>query len=487
MNWSKLIVALLFNAAVLVLSSRCQLHQENPSHGVLGSLMGLVTAGDDPDAIARAIEDCPMGFSRVSNQLLKEMIRLDRSESFCRLFGLLQKNGRIRSSYLSGLFWESFIAHRPKICKFLLSAYSEFFDCSDFKEFPHRLWIQEPSLPWTLAELIEVFPPGSRLAYCVRAPNDVFRECATLEACLRPFEFNVRVLTEPEGWGVDPFSSMLHALLNNRSLGDEDMVALIQQLLKRAIVDEETVDAFSNDHPNHALSLQALIAALPDDTLEGYPAHVLEGLCRLSYKQSVKLKEIIAEGDNVDAVGSVLGYSIFALGKCLYEVLRLMQELNLVESFKVLFSMVDFVHLPIEPMLALIFSSHVHENTEIFEYLLKSDQFAPGRLVQDTEASDRFEELVVADLTTFVDFMEHMAAVSDKVAGGILFSTTALKLMRNHRVGDHEMVALIGRLHVLGAVIDQEAVVALQKYHPGYVLTLKFLIEHLPNIKEPAE
>jgi hypothetical protein len=499
MNCSKLLlVILLFNVSTLVLScAQNPLNGDHPCPGVLEKLMDIVTAGDDPDAISQLMKGYPVGFSRESQRIIKTIIQLGRNESFRSLFSLLVNNDQLETktddtnSFLSEVFWSALLAHRPEICKCFWSTIPPQFHLTDFHGSLRRFWEQEAAALWTLEELLEVFPPGSSHAFRIQAPHGVFWACSTLEACMLPLEFNKRNIPSTKD-GMKTCTRMLRSLLQNDSLDDEDMAALIQRFFERVKVKDEIIEEFAAARPNYPLSRQALIAVLPDKTYEGYPDDILEGLSKFSYDQFERLKQIVAIGDNPEAVGTVLGYSLFAFGKRLNEILRLMIQHNLVHSFKVLFSTIDFVHLPKNGVPTLIFEAHDFKRTQLFEYMVMNYQFVPGQFVSAFVGVDYINifkpHIGASGLNNFIDCVGRMLAINDKVLGDdILFSSLAQKILSNRTVRDREMTALLGRLSDLGMAFDQEAVNALEQHRPDYVLTRQFLIEHLPDVKEPAE
>jgi hypothetical protein len=313
MNCSTLIlVTLIFNAATLLLSSSHS-HETDPSPGMLEKLMEIVATGDDPDGIVRLMDGYPHRFSRKFDEVLNAMIKLDRSESFCCLFGLLEgkcpletliwpRSDEINED-LNEIFWNALRAHRPKICKFLMSLYPPHFSLTRSLNNLDLFWGGEPAL-WALDELLEVVPPGSRFASFILAPADVFSECATLEACLLALEFNKQHI-QPTKRGIETCSYMLLALLQNKSLGDEGIAALIHRFSGWVRLKDERVEAFIAEHPDFPLSRLALIAGIPEKKYEGYPSDVLDGLCKISFEQLERLKQIIAEGDNPQEIASL--------------------------------------------------------------------------------------------------------------------------------------------------------------------------------------
>jgi hypothetical protein len=311
-----------------------------------------------------------------------------------------------------------------------------------------------------------------------------------LESCLLPLEFNLLHIPSTKE-GMKTCTRMLEALLLNESLGDEDMAAVIHRFVGRVKVKDGAIKEFYRARPNYPLSRHALIAVLPDGVYKGYPDYVLKNLCKLSYEHFERLKQIVTEDDNPQAMGNILGYSLFALAKRIFKLLRLMLELDRVASFKLLFSMVDFANLSekvaLDAISTLIYASHAFKKVKLFEYLVVSEQFIPSQFVNGAVTSAPFEYSRESDLNDFIDCIEHMASINDKIlGGGILLSNLALKVVFGG-LGDNGTAVLLGRLCDLGAVFEQEAVDALEQHHPDYVMTRKFILEHLQDVKEPAD
>jgi hypothetical protein len=388
---------------------------------------------------------------------------------------------KLLAKYKANIFKAALLAHRPTICKFLIRSLSKL-----HWETAIIFWSREPLL-WTLEELFDLFPPDNHLARGMLASAHRFSRCNTLQACSLALEFNLQVMiAHPREYSRDHFTRMLRALQENRILGDEDLATLIRLVAGRANVKDEDVELFSSARPNYSISRQALIVHLSDDACHGCPDHVLESLSDLSYDQFEKLNGIVAAGDSREDIQNLLGYSPFALKKRLFEILLRMLLHNRIQSFQLLFSMVDFANLDEKQadytIARLISDSHFFGNEELFVFLMKSPHFRPGLF-----SCNRFGYSNAFNLNVFIDCIEHLVAIDDKVlADGAIFSS-APSLFSNRRVSDAEMTVLLGRLDKLGVVFEQDAVDALEQSHPDYALARQFLIEHLPDVKQPAD
>jgi hypothetical protein len=337
-------------------------------------------------------------------------------------------------------------------------------------------------------ELRDLFPPGGHLAALdMLAPSYLFRECASLEACRLPLEFNLQVIQEEKNYTLADV--MFMALIENNQLGDADLAALIQRFAGLVWMKDKAINNFARVKPNYPLSRQALLASVSDNSSKEYPEHILEGLDRLSYEQSEGLKQIVANGDSPQAIGNVLGYSQFAFGERVRIILHDMLRLGRIESFKLLFSRVDLVHFAgMETkggMFSLLQAAHEFQRAELFEYLVTSDQFVPDQIVGAVGRPCLLYR--ACHLHVLLDIIERIAAINDKILeGGILLASTTFNILGGHLIWDSEMAVLLGRLLGLGVSFDQEAVVALEGAHPDYGLARQFLINHLPDVKEPA-
>jgi hypothetical protein len=375
---------------------------------------------------------------------------------------------------------------RLQICKFLVTAFSKI-----RKATADCLWDERRPLRWTLAELLDLFPPGGHFARKMMAGMQPLIHGKRPEDCRLALEFNLQVMrANPRQCALKDFSvsALLETFLHNYSLSDGDMAPLIHLFAGVVELEDAAVGKYTSAKPKYQLSRQALIAILPDNADKRYPAEVLEDLSRLSYEQSEHLQQIIAEGDDPEAVANVVGQQPrFAYGKRLNVILRQMMQDSRVASFKVLFPLIDFVNLPAEALLSLICVAHYHGREELFVLMTNSDQLLPAHIVSSVQTSPIFERYRTSTLTEFIDCIEHMAAVNDKVlSGGALYFSLALLILRNPYAEDDEMAALLRRLFKLGVSFDEEAITALERHHPAYAETRNFLIEHFQDVKEPA-
>lgn len=491
---------LLFNILLVSVAMKFHPKENHPCPGVFEKLKELVAAGDDLDAVAQAMEGCRRGFSEEANMILSIMVQLDRHRSFRYLFNLSALNSQVNvpdfrqlwfRGYKFGFFLEALIAHRPKICKYLLSTTHPDF----WKKEIGNFWRVKP-YRWALEELLNLTPPVSIDAIEMMAPADVLRNCNSMEECMLPLAFNTHVARKNDKFKNDksPFYDMLDALLKNRVLGDEEMAVLIDQLLENDLtVADWRMREFLMAHADYPLSRQALLTASPEDSFciefGTYPDDVLEDLCRLSFEQAERLQRIVAEGDSPGEFAVVLGYCYLALGHRVLDVFGQMVEHNRVESFSWLLSSVDFEHLSRgdEAILAMIHDSHRQKRREIFEHMAKSAKFSPERFMTAMETDERLKHMNAADLSDFLGLFEDMVAVNGKLDACRIFSGIAANVLRNRRMRDEDMTAVLSHLWDLGATFDENAVEVLQKNHPAYEWTRQFVIDRLPDVKEPVD
>lgn len=238
MSYSKLIVAWIY-IPVLVFSSKYLPKDERFCPGALQRLEELIIVDDDPKGIREVIGfSCPLSFSRETDALLKNIIKLNRVKSFELLFPAMKLNYEAGNGaweysasqlYASELFQYALTEHRPEICKFLLTSTDNVLIVRSSR---FSFWKQKPFL-WTLYELKELFPPSSKHLADMIACADLMRECTCAEECIPAIEFNSYAMNAIVKQGrYHEICQMLRVLLLNEFLPDEDMAILVRRLTK---------------------------------------------------------------------------------------------------------------------------------------------------------------------------------------------------------------------------------------------------------------
>lgn len=334
------------------LSDECELFSAEQ----MASLGQLIIDGDDPQAIARLLNDRSIRHSGEVQEHLHTMIQHGRTRSFEYLFGKCIQKGHEGMVQLIDLALQE---HRAGICRAMLEYDAEYFAAllEDDDGYPISLtgfWRRRPFL-WREAELEGLLRDFPDLACSICPPADrLFDDALDLEPTLLAIRLTLRYVEFYHyGQRYAP-ADFLAAALSSR-LGDESMAQIIICIVEHgADVTEEMRDQFVQAHPEHPHSGLALGDALA------------------AAKDAAHLQQLIAEGGDVpEAVATYLRDHPLRFARYAVDVLKAAIRAGRIGCFEALLPLVrDFPAAEYDAQMSHLFVQTVQEHQPVMSRML---------------------------------------------------------------------------------------------------------------------
>jgi hypothetical protein len=281
MRFFSLVIVLLANASIVLSShyhhaGRRALSLSDAELSVLGQ---LINQGDNAQMLAAFWGTRPQASHWKVKNHLRQMIRLNRLESFKFLHPRLDLSGDKTGQLACSLLISCVLEEREEIFCYLLSQH-RFDPRRFFKNLNHEFASCVSSgsgVERGLAIFEVIVRVASKNGQIMRDPFGVFRDSfidwAGLMMTLCSIPENGLAIINAAQHFASMFASigqdrahlyrvLMESLLLNRHLSDEDMVWVLNPLLELGLeVDEGSLGLLANVHPNYALTHQALVEA----------------------------------------------------------------------------------------------------------------------------------------------------------------------------------------------------------------------------------
>ena len=213
----------------------------------------LIVEGDNPEALLNFIKEGQFNTFDAFSDHLPLIVEHNRFRSFEFLMPVINLDDHRKTE----LLFMGLLKHRPEICDLLLSSDFTIVDIAQVFPFRTRFWMYRLRQPfsWNLEELVNLINRHPRLVDMLEPK--AWRGCATAERGLLMVEF-LRHLHKLNLRDFDP-NKLLHNILDNYFLSDEDMTVLVERLREYgAQVDKGSIKACQERHQNHVKTIQAL-------------------------------------------------------------------------------------------------------------------------------------------------------------------------------------------------------------------------------------